>query len=81
MGEQPLTLTNAPADPVAPVSRKRKNFLPAWAKIFLGNRKAATGLAILTFFIGVAIFSPTRFLPSGNTSPRIPLQAFERCNS
>jgi peptide/nickel transport system permease protein len=56
MGEQ--TFTTVAGETLTPVSRKRRNFLPAWAKIFLGNRKAATGLAILVFFIGVALFSP-----------------------
>ena len=53
-------LTGGGGTPIVPVTEQRRRGLsaPGWLRLILSDRKAAVGVAILTFFVLVAIFGP-----------------------
>ncbi len=60
MTETDPALAGAGGTPLVPVTARRRLGFPAprWLRLILSDRKAAVGVAILTFFVLVAIFGP-----------------------
>ncbi|NDJ61794.1 MAG: ABC transporter permease [Chloroflexi bacterium] len=74
--EQPQTAVQPAGATAAPQRAFPRLPLPNWLRSILGNRKAAIGLVILSFFVFVAVFAPL-IAPTQNPNRMVarPVQA------